>query len=264
MARVNEFLYLYNQLDDHMRSVLGADRQLSHARLLEMMAKRDPLFDQHHSRLQAFRALRNSIVHLPFDCQDEPEPIAEPLPAVLDDYRMLVTYIKDPPTALESIAKRQVFTVSWDTSIRVGLAYIQERGFDTIPVVDAGRLVGMYTLQCFQRIVARAMSSAHGFSLSADACFGDIREECAFSTDDPENERNRPPLVRFASQNVRIDWVENCFRTEAQQMKFLAAVCITPGGQAFEPLLGLITSHDLLSSNASASIAASMRKRAGL
>lgn len=261
MNRVQEFLNLYNQIDVHMRSILGADHRMSHARLLEGMAKRDPLFDAHHSRLQAFRALRNSIVHTPFDGQQEPEPIAEPVPAVLDEYRMLVQYLKNPPTALDTIATREVFSVSWHTRLRDGLGYILEHGFDTIPIVESKNLVGMYTHQCLQRMVTKAMASANDFMLSSIACFGDIQEECAFSSDDPENFRNHPSLVRFSDQDSRIDAIENLFKSEAHTMTFLIVVCITEHGQAFEPLLGLITPHNLPSANASADIAASIRKR---
>src|SRR5262245_39348567 len=54
MDRIREFLNLYNQLDQHMRRILGADAQRSHASLLEQMAQTDVVFQEQHSRLQAY------------------------------------------------------------------------------------------------------------------------------------------------------------------------------------------------------------------
>src|SRR5262245_18108975 len=133
MDRIREFLNLYNQLDQHMRRILGADAQRSHASLLEQMAQTDVVFQEQHSRLQAYRALRNSMIHMPFS-GGSPEPIAEPREDVLEHSRMVVQYILHPPAALEVIATRELYTASWETRIVEALAFIQQRGFDTVPI----------------------------------------------------------------------------------------------------------------------------------
>lgn len=65
--------------------------------------------------MQAYRALRNSIVHLPRG--EKPEPIAEPRANVVEDYRRLVAFMACPPSALGTIAVREVFSVGWTASL---------------------------------------------------------------------------------------------------------------------------------------------------
>jgi hypothetical protein len=259
MDRVHEFLHLYNQLDEHMRRILSADRQRSHAALLEQMAAKDPVFREHHSRLQAYRALRNSIVHVPV--AGSPEPIAEPRDDVLEDYRMLVGYLTDPPTALDSIATRQLYTATWDTPVRQALSWIQERGFDTVPIVEGDRVTGMYTQHCLQRLTLSALAEGSTFSLTPDSRFADMKAQCEFSADDPRNERDCPALVRFVPAAAGVEFVEELFKSEARRNRFIAAVCVTPTGRAMELLLGLITPHNLPSANGFEQYVSAVRRR---
>ncbi|MDX8389937.1 MAG: hypothetical protein R8M38_05540 [Mariprofundaceae bacterium] len=248
MTRVTEFLNLYNKLDERMRFLLNVDRNISHARLLEMLSERDEVFRKFHSKLQAFRALRNSLVHMSYE-GDGLEPIAEPYENVLNEYRMVVNYLINPPTALESIATTDVFSVGWGTKLLSGLNFLDESGYDTLPIIESGCIVGMYTQSCFQRDTLEKMKSGIPFTLDSLAVFHDINFACQFSTDDPNNVNNTIPAIRFADKSVTIESIENIFKSEARSGIFIIAVCITPLGTAFEPLLGLITPHNLPSAN---------------
>jgi len=260
MDRVREFLQLYNQLDEFLRRVLRADAQRSHANLLEQMAQRDPVFRDHHSRLQAYRALRNSIIHVPFS-GESPEPIAEPRDDVLENYRMVVQYVLRPPTALETIATRDVFTATWDTLIHDALSFIQKHGYDTVPILEGQSLVGIYTTQCLQRLIWHAMADGRDLRVSPSDTLREWESECAFSTADPDNSSHHTSLVKFAPADVGVEAIEELFRAEARQMRFLAAVCVTPHGRAFEPLLGLITPHNLPSANGYSNFLDAVRRR---
>lgn len=260
MDRVGEFLSLYNQLDQHMRSILGADAQRSHASLLEQMAQRDIVFQEQHSRLQAYRALRNSIIHTPFS-GGSAEPIAEPREDVLANYRTVVQCILHPPPALALIATRDLYTAAWDTPIVEALAFIQQRGFDTVPILDRGVIAGMYTEQCLQRLVVAALQAGELFHLSPRAAFSELQPACGFNPADPLNASDQPALIRFMPADASVEAIEKLFRTEGRDSRFIAAVCITPTGRAFEPLLGLITAHNLPSAKDSSDYLTAVRKR---
>ncbi|MDY0063079.1 MAG: hypothetical protein RBU45_24950 [Myxococcota bacterium] len=64
---------------------------------IELLAEVDPVFRANASRLQAFRGLRNGLVHLPRG--GRPEPIAEPRVDVVEDYERIVAYLLHPPRA---------------------------------------------------------------------------------------------------------------------------------------------------------------------
>lgn len=250
MNRSTEFLNLYNQLDKCMRVILNAKPEISHAKLLEKMAKQDVIFQEYNSRLQAFRALRNSIVHIPYDGGNT-EPIAEPNEMVLKDYRLLVKYLLNPPLALDTIATKNIFFVTWNTLLKGAFKFIQSKGFDTIPIIENGNIEGMYTQRCFQRMILEKMTDNSNFLISNKSTFNDIRSECEFSYKDIENKKDHPTLVRFVNKDSKIEFIEKLFKTEARNMQFIVVVCITPTGRAFEPLLGLVTPHNLPSANGS-------------
>jgi|GEM_PF-2108103 len=253
MSRATEFLNLYNKLDEKMRDILKAGRNVSHAHLLEKLSAKDEVFREFQSKLQAFRALRNSLVHMPHEGEGH-EAIAEPYESVLNEYRMIVEYLLNPPTALESISTQDVVSVGWETKLFSGLKFLDETGFDTLPVIEAGNIVGMYMLSCFQRIALGKMEEGKEFSMNESTTFRDISFACEFSSDDPTNVKCTVPAIRFADQTATIEYMEEIFKSEARKGVFLAAVCITSSGKAFEPLLGLVTAHNLPSANGAAGV----------
>ena len=72
---IHSFLESYNKLDQFMRLKLGADMSVSHAKLLTKMSKLDAVFSRLETKLQAYRALRNAIVHIHHEGET---PIAVP------------------------------------------------------------------------------------------------------------------------------------------------------------------------------------------
>jgi hypothetical protein len=106
--RSTQFLELYNRLDALLRARTGAPAGVSHAHLIEQLALQDPVVRNNASRLHAHRALRNSIVHSPQG--GEEEAIAEPRQGVVEDYERLESYVLHPPTALDTIAIKDIYT----------------------------------------------------------------------------------------------------------------------------------------------------------
>jgi len=64
------------------------------------------------------------------------EPIAEPSEQVLNDYRKFAEYVLRPPRALETIATRDVFSCTWAGRLADALRFIDEHGYDDIPIVE--------------------------------------------------------------------------------------------------------------------------------
>ena len=229
--RVDDFLRLYNELDAAMRERLEVDRSVSHAALIERLAKLDSVFGDNASRLQAYRSLRNSLVHLSYP--GETEPIAVPRSDVVEDYRQLIEYLKCPPTALESIAVREVFTVGWGDCVLPNLRSMMERGFRLAPITEQGKLEGMFT----ESTLAQAWLSSVSFTLDDTLRFEAFRETAHFS---------KPILgVRFMSSDVTVEEVERNFREAFERGEFTSVVCLTSSGQPFDQLDGIVTAHDL-------------------
>ena len=242
------FLHLYNQLDEHLRKILSAKPSVSHASLLEQMARKDNFFAHNHSRLQAYRSLRNALVHIPYD-GEEPEPIAEPHDTIVEHYRKLVEYIMHPPSALNTIAIKQITTVSWDSVVSEILTVMLDKSYRLAPIIENGVLVGMFDIGIMAFYMNQQILSTQSFSIQNTSTVSLFKSMTQFRHDDLENKHQHVIGVYFASANSSIESVEQIFQQSFTEQKFVSVVCITPTGKCFEPLLGIITAHDLPSAN---------------
>jgi hypothetical protein len=224
VTHADRFLGLYEQLDEAMRNRLRADRAVSHARLIEMMAEADPTFRDNASRLQAYRALRNALVHHPRF--GRPEAIADPRPDVVEDYARMVAYVLRPPTALEAIAVRKIYTVRWQTPLLEALRYLLPRSFRLAPILADGSLDGVFT----ETTLAQLAAERGNLHLTEESTFEDLR--CVASLDVPT------PGVRFLPAAASVVDAEYAFAEAFRAHVVLSALLITEGHAAACPAPG--------------------------
>jgi predicted transcriptional regulator len=243
-----DFLNTYNRLDDILRSRLGADQRVSHAKLIDKLAKADPVVRSAASRLHAFRALRNAVVHI--NPEGEAAAIATPLERVVTEYKQLVLYVETPPRALDTIAIREVFSTQWTDCVASTVAHMLQHSFRLLPIIQDGILEGVFT----ESTLWESMTEQKGhLSIDPQSKFSDWRVQCGF---DP-----CPLGVVLLDQDVTIHDVEELFQSRFIRNEFTTAVLLTSTGSPDEPLLGLITAHDLPSANPRASAALLERLR---
>ena len=232
MGEAERFLELYNQLDAAMRSRLGTPAHIPHAQLIDMLAGQDPVFRNNATRLQSYRALRNSIVHMPKG--GSPEPIAEPRVDIVQDYGRLVSYMLRPPTALETIAVREVYSVGWQDKVRKALRTMLDNSYHVLPILGEGRVLeGVFTLTT----LAEMLEGQGRVDASGEVTFQAFREACGFG-------RPRAHIL-FVAESATITDVEARFAEAFLRRVAVTALLITPTGRPLEPLLGLVTAHDL-------------------
>ena len=236
------FLSTYNRLDALLRVRLGADAKMSHAKLIEKLAREDAVVMELASRLHAFRALRNAIVHMAID--GEAEPIAAPHTTAVDEYQAIVRLIAQPPKALEWMATCEPFTATWDTSLFDALSMLEKYGWDTLPIVENNRLEGMYTISSLQSwLIETGHITLDGTTLRA------MQSRIGFSEHDQSNQQGSVRGIVIVSESATVRDIEELFRTQNQAGNYLLAICFTKTGSWGEPLLGIVTPHNLPSAN---------------
>jgi len=199
------------------------------------MSKVDPVFCNNASRLQAYRALRNSLVHYPRG--GTPEPIAEPRMDIVEDYSRLVAYALHPPTALETIAVRDVFTVTWETPLIQALHHMLPHSFRLAPIVVNGVLEGIFT----ESTIVEAAVSEKEITINESTTFSDFQYFASLE---------RPIRgVSFLPAEASIVDAEQAFSNAFQQGESISVLLLTENGRPQEALLGLITAHDLPSAS---------------
>ena len=239
MNNIELFIQSYNKIDSFMRSKLNCDMSVSHAKLLTQMAKIDNVFLRLESRLQAYRALRNAIVHIHNDGET---PIATPNNEVAADYQRIVSYALKPPLALESIAIIDVYSVFWETKIADLNHLMLSKGLSLIPIVKDNKIEGIFSSWLFQKYL---FDSKINFNRQMPL----IEMYSALNLNQPELYINYNFRIGFQKKDVSIDTVINYFSDSAKNNNYFKAVYLTENGKAFEKILGLITPHSLPSIN---------------
>jgi hypothetical protein len=236
---IDTFLDSYNKLDEFMRSKLGCDMAVSHAKLLTRMSLIDNVFSRMETKLQAYRALRNAIVHIHHEGET---PIAIPNLEVVSDYQRLVSYALTPPTALESIAATNIVSVEWETQISTLNELMETKGLSMIPILKDGKMEGIYSAWHLQTYLCKAKKP---FDKSME-----LMEMYDHLNLNKEKENIQLAFrIDFCKASSTIEDLVSCFLQSAHASHYFKAIYITENGAPFESVLGVVTPHSLPSIN---------------
>jgi CBS domain-containing protein len=244
-SHCDRFLNAYNQLDELLRArLVNGDRKISQATLIDQLAKSDPLVHAMASRLHAFRALRNALVHI--SASGETEPIATPLGPVVEEYERHVEYLRSPPTALQAIAipADLLYTVAWSTPVAPALEHMLAHSYRLAPIVSEQdmRLLGVFTESTLWQALQAGRGSLH---VEPSTTFATFQDFCSLQHD--------VLGVVLMPASVTIHEVEQEFQRRFARNLLTSAVFLTDDGRPGSRLHGLITAHDLPSVNPNAS-----------
>lgn len=226
------FQDLHNQLDARLRAELDRSENASHHELLEEMANRDPFFGRHRDQLQAYRALRNALVHDPTRSLG---PIAEPHERVLETYRKALAYVAEPPTAFHiAVPRAKFFSASWDDLLEDVVRAMETKAYSLAPVFEGDRMEGVF-LDCTLTIALGAGAFAHGVPKR----LGDLRQHI-------DLEGTMLGAIEFLPLYAPLREVGACFARAFQERRALRAIFLTTDGTPSGSVRGLITAYDLI------------------
>lgn len=241
MTNIESFINSYNKLDSFMRKKLNCDMSLSHAKLLAQMSKTDNVFSRLETKLQAYRALRNAIVHIHHEGET---PIAIPNADVVNDYKKIVSYAISPPLAIDSIAVTNVYSVEWETKIADVNHLMFSKGLSIIPIVKEDKIEGIFSSWFLQKYLFETNINLHrGMPIV------EMYKELNFNH--PISYIHNIFRVDFQKTDATIDDIVNCFLNSAKSGSYFKAVYLTTSGKPFEKISGVITPHCLPSINPS-------------
>ena len=156
---------------------------MPHGNLIDALAKVNPDFHRNQSKLHAYRALRNAIVHQPVGHETHDiTPIAEPRADIVCDYLDIVSRVLEPPAALDdiAIAAPAIFTVAWNTPVGTTLTTMKRNAFRLAPIVSDYKLVGLFDLQTLVAAAEHALNHGGKFELSVETTFENFRSSVGF------------------------------------------------------------------------------------
>ena len=146
-----------------------------------------------------------------------------------------IEHLEHPVRASDAARAREfLYTVGLDSPVQPTLWQMRKRGFSHVPVMEGSRLIAVFSV---------------GTVFSA-ACRGAIppMDEARIRDfmPDIELERHENERYVFVAADEPLTQVKELFQRPKQSRRKVAAVFVTAGGDAAEPLEGMITPWDVL------------------
>lgn len=225
MARSNEFLAVFNEIETYLKGIGRADASFNENLTAARYKRNSPVIPW-YDELQRYRSLRNTIVH----DYDGGTPIAEP-----NDYALQrLSHIRDqlirPPLVEPFI--RPVAITDVDQPLRHALQIMRKSNFSQLPVYDQAK--HFYALLTGEAIARWLAGAADDDTAQLDTALGTI-----LSRMDPTGP------VQFCARNTRLLHIQQQFNATHHAEQRLAAMIITQDGKPQQKPIGIITGYDL-------------------
>lgn len=232
------FLEIYDKLDEFMRANLSANlpknQDDAHSQLIRKLAKTNSVIGEYEYDLLSFARLRNSIVHNPN--KKSYDPIAEPHDKVLGQYEEIYYEVTQPDWALDIGTKKEDMLIAYlNDNLLDTMRAMNNRGISSVPVLDDGRFVGVFS----ENTVFRKLASQDDSLVNHAMSLRDIEEYIYL-------ENHSVDKYIFLARATSAYEAEDAFEHAIQGDKRLMAIFITEHGKPSEYILGMLTAWDVV------------------
>lgn len=224
------FIEAYNQIDYSIRIQHGFKRGMGFADMIRRAVSVNHIVRKYEEDLIDYSRLRNAIVHGNSD-----EVIAEPHEDIVEKIEHLAKLITTPPSVMEVLHEKTVYTVSHDMSIREVIKKMGSTKFSNLPVYKKGELIGVANGQ--------KILNAFGEYLLSDKDADHYLNKHTIGEIIEKSNDNSYYMVKTC--DVTIDQVLAEFLANRK----LLVIILTRTGTMLEPPLGIITSSDYMELN---------------
>ncbi len=228
MSAADEFLTLFNKIEQRLDDLNDSTRHYGFRRLVENLSKENPLINTFKVQLIEYNQLRNALVH-----QSTEEAIAEPHPEVLAEMRSIYQQLTKPPLAKE-IAASPVFTATTQTPLIEVIKAMNQNFYTSIPIYHDDRFVGVFS----DHSITQWLAQVAGPIDPAETILSQLQE----FFNQPDDKFNS---YQFMEKDVDLYTVRRAFTSFTREKKRLGAVFLTAHGRPTEEILGIITAWDL-------------------
>lgn len=133
------FIDAYNSIDYALKKRYNLNRSMGFSDLVRKAASLNYTVRKYEDDLVDYGRLRNAIIH-----NSDDFVIAEPHDSVVENIEHIERLLVTPPTALDTVATKNVRILEADKSMREVITTIAETGFSNIPVYNKkNELIGV-------------------------------------------------------------------------------------------------------------------------
>lgn len=139
LSNAKRFINAYNQIDYALRIQHNFKRSMGFSDMIRRAVSVNHIVRKYEDDLIDFGRLRNAIIH----GSNDDVTIAEPHEDVVLKIEHLERLITTPPKALDVLEEKEVYTVSYNLSIKDVIKTISQTQFSNLPVYKNGELIGV-------------------------------------------------------------------------------------------------------------------------
>lgn len=233
-SRAEAFLKMYRILEGTLEKRMDGKRQ---GASVVMDYLKDEDSEPYRYELNLCREIRNLLSH---NADDVGEPVVEPSSAVLASLREILEHVSAPRYAVDGGTPRERILCAHPNDLAMDIMHRMTReGFSHVPVLDKGRLTGVFSVGgLFGYLERRGLDA-----LDRNARIGQLKDAL-------DLERHGAEKYRFMSRSTTMTQVRAAFEERSSRNSRLSAVFITETGSLDEPLLAMLTPWDVLKDSA--------------
>lgn len=228
ISNAKRFINAYNQIDYSLRVQHNFKRSMGFSDMIRRAVSVNHIVRKYEDDLIDFGRLRNAIIH---GSNDE-VLIAEPHEDVVAKIEHIERLITTPPKALDVLNEKEVFTVSYNVTIKEVIKKISQTKFSNLPVYKNGELIGVANGQKILNAVGEHLTTNNNI-------------------DEYLETHTIEEIVELPQQNSYYMVLNSDCTIDQVLAEFLAnrkllVVIITKTGTMHEPPLAIITATDYM------------------
>lgn len=230
-SNARRFLNAFNNIDYALKTRYGMHRSMGFQDMIRKTVVLNYIVRKNEDSLIDYGRLRNAIIHN----ANEDIVIAEPHDSVVEDIERIEKLLTTPPKALDSVAHRDVLTISADKSMYDVITLMANSKYSNIPVYKCDTLIGVANGQ-------KILDSLGQFLLAggkSDVFLKSVKIEDMLSALQNSN------YYVIAAGDVTVEEALNEFHNNPK----LLAILITKDGEVNQKVLGIVTGSDVMDMN---------------
>ncbi len=230
-SNAKRFLDAFNNIDYFLKTRYNFNRAMGFSELIRKCVVLNYTIRKYEDDLVDYGRLRNAIIHN----NNEDIVIAEPHDSVVEKIEHIEKILTTPPKAIDTVARRDVLTISADKSMREVIKTIANSNYSNLPVYKDDILVGVANGQ-------KILDSFGKFLISggkAEVFLSSVKIEDMLSKIENSNYYFVAP-VNFT--------IEECLKEFNKNHKLLA-ILFTKDGERNQLPLGIMTGADVIKAN---------------
>ncbi|SHG18866.1 CBS domain-containing protein [Ornithinibacillus halophilus] len=226
MERNSErFLTAFNRIEKALRQEMRNSKGIGFSKAVKIMSKHNLNLNRYAEDLLEYAELRNAIVHNRIDTDFA---IAEPHNSIVEQIEKIEKSITQPQQVVP-VFERKVISFQEDDSLEKVLDTIEQRGFSKFPIYHDNEFRGLISESGITKWLASSK-----FKSGIDTKIKDI---LPFQKDGN---------YQFINNDTPVIEAVEIFKAQIEKGNRVDALLITKYGSSKEPLLGIITSWDII------------------